>query len=139
MCDTVTENSNEIWKPFFESSPFRKSGKANNGYAPLKKSQPKNDGSDDAEEYKSEKESNSEAKSSNSKSVKRNKWKEEEVKKLIGMRRELNGKFQGLNGRMVLWEEISKNLLDNGISRNPGQCKSMWTSLIQKYEVCLFF
>lgn len=37
---------------------------------------------------------------------------------------------------MALWEEISENLLANGITRSPGQCKSLWTSLVQKYEVC---
>lgn len=96
----------------------------------------KNDGPDDAEECQSEKSSNSEAKPS--KLVKRNKWKEEEVKKLIGVRGELNVIFQFVKGKNVLWEEISKNLLAYGINKNPGQCKYMWTSLLQKYEVCFF-
>lgn len=71
--------------------------------------------------------------------VKRNKWKPEEVKKLIDMRGELNERFQVVKGRMVLWEEISQKLLADGVNRSPGQCKSLWTSLIQKYEVCLIF
>ncbi|XP_058763456.1 ribonuclease J-like [Vicia villosa] len=68
------------------------------------------------------------------KSVKRNKWKEEEVKKLIGVRREFEDIFQLVRGNNVFWEEISKNLLAYGINKNPGQCRSMWTSLLQKYE-----
>lgn len=72
-------------------------------------------------------------KSSNT--MKRNKWKPEEVRKLIKMRGELHNRFQVLKGRMALWEEISSNLLAEGISRSPGQCKSLWTSLVQKYEV----
>ncbi|XP_019433148.1 PREDICTED: uncharacterized protein LOC109340040 isoform X2 [Lupinus angustifolius] len=81
---------------------------------------------------KSEETSNSEPKSS--KSVKRNKWKPEEVKKVIGMREELHDRFQIVKGRMALWEEISQTLLTDGISRSAGQCKSLWTSLVLKYE-----
>ena len=71
-----------------------------------------------------------------SKSVKRNKWKPEEVKSLIKMRGELHSRFQVVRGRMALWEEISTNFMADGINRSPGQCKSLWTSLVQKYEVC---
>ncbi|CAA0830152.1 RNA-metabolising metallo-beta-lactamase family protein [Striga hermonthica] len=67
-------------------------------------------------------------------SSKRNKWKPEEVKKLIKMRGELHSRFQVLKGRMALWEEISSSLLSDGISRSAGQCKSLWASLVQKYE-----
>ncbi|KAK1363249.1 Myb-like domain-containing protein [Heracleum sosnowskyi] len=71
-----------------------------------------------------------------SKSAKRNKWKPEEVRKLIQFRGELNSRFQVLKGRMALWEEISASLLACGINRSPGQCKSLWASLNQKYEEC---
>ena len=70
-----------------------------------------------------------------SKPAKRNKWKPEEVKKLIKMRGELHSRFQVVKGRMALWEEISASLLTEGISRSPAQCKSQWTFLVQKYEV----
>ncbi|XP_068665172.1 ribonuclease J-like isoform X3 [Aristolochia californica] len=69
-----------------------------------------------------------------SKSVKRNKWKPEEVKKLIELRGQLDSRFQVVKGRMVLWEEISVKMLEYGINRSPAQCKSLWASLIQKYE-----
>jgi hypothetical protein len=69
------------------------------------------------------------------KSSKKNKWKPEEIKSLIQMRGEMNERFQSVKGRMVLWEEISDNMLKQGISRTPAQCKSLWTSLVQKYEV----
>ncbi|KAK6153933.1 hypothetical protein DH2020_013572 [Rehmannia glutinosa] len=68
------------------------------------------------------------------KPVNRNKWKPEEVKMLIKMRGELHSSFQVLRGRMALWKDISSNLLLNGISRSPGQCKAQWASLVQKYE-----
>ncbi|CAI9117334.1 OLC1v1018710C2 [Oldenlandia corymbosa var. corymbosa] len=69
-----------------------------------------------------------------SKPTKRNKWKPEEIKKLIQMRGELQSRFQVLKGRMILWEEISSNLSSCGINRSPAQCKSLWASLVQKYE-----
>lgn len=70
-----------------------------------------------------------------SKTAKRNKWKPEEIRKLIKLRGELDGRFQAVKARMVLWEEISANMLGYGIERTPAQCKSLWASLVQKYEV----
>uniref|UniRef100_A0A7C9ADR5 Myb-like domain-containing protein n=1 Tax=Opuntia streptacantha TaxID=393608 RepID=A0A7C9ADR5_OPUST len=71
---------------------------------------------------------------SKSKSTKRSKWKPEEIKKLIRLRGDLHGKFQAPGRRMALWEEVSSSLLADGINRTPGQCKSLWASLLQKYE-----
>lgn len=65
----------------------------------------------------------------------RNKWKPEEVKKLIMLRGELHDRFQVVRGRMALWEEVSSSLSAEGFNRTPGQCKSLWASLVQKYEV----
>lgn len=73
------------------------------------------------------------ARSTASKSTKRNKWKPEEIRTLIKMRGELDSKFQAVKGRMLLWEEISTNMLECGIQRTPAQCKSLWASLVQKY------
>lgn len=78
----------------------------------------------------------SNAQPASSKPVRRNKWKPEEVKQLINLRGKLNSRFQVLKGRMALWEEISGNLLSDGITRSAGECKSRWASLVQKYEVC---
>ncbi|KAJ9562520.1 hypothetical protein OSB04_007680 [Centaurea solstitialis] len=72
--------------------------------------------------------------SKTNKPMKRNRWKPEEIKKLIRLRGELNSRFQVVKGRMALWEEISVKLSEEGSSRSPGQCKSLWASLIQKYE-----
>ncbi|XP_058070813.1 ribonuclease J-like isoform X2 [Magnolia sinica] len=69
-----------------------------------------------------------------SKLAKRNKWKPEEIKRLIEMRGEMDSKFQTVKARMVLWEEISATMMEHGIKRTPGQCKSLWASLVQKYE-----
>ncbi|KAL2934536.1 Ribonuclease J [Bienertia sinuspersici] len=66
----------------------------------------------------------------------RNKWKPEEVKKLIMLRGELHDRFQVVKGRMALWEEISSSLIADGFNRTSGQCKSLWASLVQKYEEC---
>ncbi|PKI53297.1 hypothetical protein CRG98_026325, partial [Punica granatum] len=68
------------------------------------------------------------------KTVRRNKWKPEEVKKLIKLRGELHSKFQVVKGRMALWDEISTDLSAHGFSRSSAQCKSLWASLVQKYE-----
>lgn len=68
------------------------------------------------------------------KSIKRNKWKPEEIKKLIKKRAELDDRFQAVKGRMILWEEVSSSLSEHGVNRSPGQCKSLWASLVQKYE-----
>ncbi|CAN0905947.1 Ribonuclease J [Linum grandiflorum] len=77
----------------------------------------------------------SEGEKSRPKSGKRNKWKAEEIKKLITMRGILNSRFKSVKGgRMVLWEDISSRLMAEGIERTPGQCKSLWASLVQKYE-----
>lgn len=70
------------------------------------------------------------------KPARRNKWKHEEIKMLIKRRGELDSKFKAVKGRMVLWEEISGGLLNHGIDRSPSQCKSLWASLLQKYEEC---
>ncbi|MED6207397.1 hypothetical protein PIB30_035390 [Stylosanthes scabra] len=130
----IREDQDELWKSFIDSSPAEKSIKANNGYVPQKENKPqlKKDSSEDSEEEMSEKTSNSQSKYS--KSSKRNKWKPAEIKKLIDMRGKLHDRFKVVKGRMALWEEVSQNLLENGISRSSGQCKSLWTSLLQKYE-----
>lgn len=133
-----SEDSDEFWKPFVTPLPVKKPLGADNAYDAQKEheSNLKKDDSKIIDEAKSEEISTSEPKSS--KSVKRNKWKTDEVKKLIGMREELRDRFQVVRGRMALWEEISQKLLADGISRSPGQCKSLWTSLVLKYEVCFF-
>lgn len=83
---------------------------------------------------KTSKESDESTKFVSQKSAKRNKWKAEEIKRLIRLRGELHGRFQVVKGRMALWEEISASMLADGINRTPGQCKSLWASLTQKYE-----
>ena len=73
--------------------------------------------------------------STDTKAVRRNKWKPEEIKILIKKRSEMDEKFRRVKARMVLWEEISADLLAHGVDRSPAQCKSLWSSLVQKYEV----
>ncbi|KAK8586468.1 hypothetical protein V6N13_010060 [Hibiscus sabdariffa] len=117
-----SEDSDEFWKSFIISSPADKLEDGNNGFIPSS--------GDDMEMPSSQPKS--------LKPAKRNKWKPEEVKKLIEMRGELHSRFRVVKRRMALWEEISANLLADGISRSPLQCKSTWASLVQKYEVCSF-
>ncbi|KAA8542137.1 hypothetical protein F0562_023289 [Nyssa sinensis] len=128
-----SDKSDDFWKSFIVSSPVDKRENNNNGSVPpeefLEEFKEKEIIEDESTETR-----NSQLKSS--KPVKRNKWKPEEVKKLIKMREELNSRFQVVKGRMMLWEEISANLLADGINRSPGQCKSQWASLLKKYEVC---
>lgn len=71
------------------------------------------------------------------KPAKRNKWKPEEIKQLIKMRGKLDYRFRTVKARMILWEEISDIMLKHGVNRTPAQCKSLWASLVQKYEVPL--
>lgn len=126
-----SDGSDDFWKSFIASSPIEQSVKDSNGSVPqeehrekLKKEETKVD--DMVEIPKCQ--------SKSSKPGKRNKWKPGEVMKLISMRGELHSRFQVVKQRMALWEEISANLLADGINRSPGQCKSLWTSLVQKYE-----
>lgn len=72
------------------------------------------------------------------KSTKR-RWKPEEILRVVELRGELNDKFQSVKGRMVLWEQISSVMLSHGMDRSAAQCKSLWASLVQKYEVYFFF
>ncbi|KAF5460045.1 hypothetical protein F2P56_019944 [Juglans regia] len=127
-----SNDSDDFWKVFTSSSPVDKGAKANNGFVPHTKhvSQIEKVGTESVKDD-SLKLSNAQPKS---KPVKRNKWKPEDVKKLIKMRGELHSRFQVVKGRMALWEEISGNLLGDGITRSAGECKSLWTSLVQKYE-----
>uniref|UniRef100_A0A2N9EKV9 Myb-like domain-containing protein n=1 Tax=Fagus sylvatica TaxID=28930 RepID=A0A2N9EKV9_FAGSY len=129
-----SEDSDDFWKAFVtSSSPVDEVAKANNGFVSLSEhvSQVEKDGTESSKD-ESLKLQGSQSKSS--KSIKRNKWKPEEVKKLIDLRGELHSRFQVVKGRMALWEEISGNLSSDGINRSPGQCKSLWASLVQKYE-----
>lgn len=129
----LTEKSDDCWKSYLTSSSVEDLAKDDNGsiakaeHLELRKVGAESSGEDSIELENSQ--------SASSKSVKRNKWKPEEIMKLIKMRGELNSRFQVVKGRMVLWEEISANLLSYGINRTPAQCKSLWASLIQKYEV----
>ncbi|XWS47822.1 hypothetical protein CRYUN_Cryun13aG0018000 [Craigia yunnanensis] len=132
-----SEDSDEFWKSFItSSSPVDNLEKDNNGLVSKEehKSELKSDGTassgDDSEMPSS--------RPKLSKPAKRNKWKPEEVKKLIKMQGELHSRFQIVKGRMALWEEISASLLTEGISRSPAQCKSQWAFLVQKYEVHSF-
>ncbi|OMO84067.1 Beta-lactamase-like protein [Corchorus capsularis] len=128
-----TEDSDEFWKSFItSSSPVDNLVKDNNGLAPKEEHQSEIESDDSASSGDDSEMPSSRPKSS--KSAKRNKWKPEEVKKLIKMRGELNSRFQVVKKRMALWEEISLSLSADGFTRSPGQCKSLWASLVQKYE-----
>ncbi|KAL6280919.1 hypothetical protein ACE6H2_017800 [Prunus campanulata] len=116
-----SEKSDDFWNAIVRLSTVDKSVEDKNGLA-VQQEHLKKDGPDSSEIPNP------------SKPVKRNKWKPEEVEKLIEMRGKLRSRFQVVKGRMALWEEISRNLLADGINRSPGQCKSLWASLVQKYE-----
>ncbi|XP_010519514.1 PREDICTED: uncharacterized protein LOC104798948 isoform X1 [Tarenaya hassleriana] len=129
-----SEESEDFWKSFITSTSPSPAAKLENAYtvadAEVKTEDEKISSRDDDSSEASDSESKP------SKRIKRNKWKPEEVKKLIRTRGELHSRFQVVKGRMALWEEISTNLMADGIIRSPGQCKSLWASLIQKYEEC---
>ncbi|XP_038683996.1 ribonuclease J isoform X2 [Tripterygium wilfordii] len=116
------EDSDDFWNSFISPSQLNQSTESNFGSVP----QDEHTSDESTEMEKSSPKS--------SKPVKRNKWKPEEVKRLIELRGELHSQFQTVKGRMALWEEISSNMIGDGITRSPGQCKSLWASLVQKYE-----
>ncbi|KAJ8748116.1 hypothetical protein K2173_012884 [Erythroxylum novogranatense] len=128
---SVVDNSHDqddFWKSFVSSSQCDGSVKGDDSFS---QEEHVKDGSESSEDDSLEMQT---SQPKPSKSVKRNKWKPEEIKKLIQMRGELHDRFQVVKGRMALWEEISCNLMANGMNRSPGQCKSLWASLTQKYE-----
>ncbi|KAA0057791.1 ribonuclease J isoform X1 [Cucumis melo var. makuwa] len=128
------EGLEDFWKPFITpSSPANELAKDHEGSVQhLKNALEISNEREEVSDDKSLKTSNSDVNSS--KPVKRNKWKPEEIKKLIKLRGQLHARFQVTRGRMALWEEISNGMLADGINRSPGQCKSLWTSLVQKFE-----
>lgn len=130
-----SEDSDEFWKSFVApASPIDSLVKGNNVLIPQEEQQMselEEDGTEISDDDSSER-SSSQPKPS--KGVRRNKWRPEEVKKLIKMRGELHSKFQVVKGRMALWKEISTHLANEGFNRTPSQCKSRWSSLLQKYE-----
>ncbi|XP_039048964.1 ribonuclease J-like [Hibiscus syriacus] len=124
------DDSDEFWKSFIKPSSPIDNLERDNVLVQKEEHEPEfeSDGTassgDDSENPRSQMKS----------SKQRNKWKPEEVKKLIKIRGNLHSRFQAVKGRMALWEEISTSLLEEGISRSPAQCKSLWASLVQKYE-----
>ncbi|KAL9243400.1 hypothetical protein vseg_017293 [Gypsophila vaccaria] len=128
-----SQDSNNLWKSFFESTSIPTSELDENSTAsglPEQNMDEKVGEEVNKDEHTELPNSPLEA----SKSTKRNRWKSDEVKKLIKLRGELHDRFQVARGRMALWEEISSSLLVDGFNRTPGQCKSLWASLVQKYE-----
>ncbi|KAK4743653.1 hypothetical protein SAY87_009965 [Trapa incisa] len=129
-------DSDHFWSSFLSSSPVDKLVKDENGSIPkqeLEENAISSNVSDASEGETSESDSPT-SQQKPRKVVRKNKWKTEEVKKLIKLRGELHSRFQVVKGRMALWEEISADLSAHGISRSPAQCKSLWASLVQKYE-----
>lgn len=124
------DESDEFWKSFVSSSEINQSDGKSDLIAEAE------DREKTSEEETSEVENDlPKSRSKPSKTAKKNKWRPEEIQRMIQMRGELHSRFQVLKGRMALWEEISSSLLSEGITRSPAQCKSLWTSLLQKYEV----
>ncbi|CAL5375226.1 unnamed protein product [Camellia sinensis] len=123
------EDSDDFWTKYIVTAPIDQLVKDSNGFVPQEEHKQKLEKErkvDDSDEIPTQLKS--------SKPVKQNKWKPDEVTKLIKLRGLLHHRFQVVKRRMVLWEEISANLLADGIDRSPGQCKAQWTSLVQKYE-----
>eukprot|EP01018_Ginkgo_biloba_P008450 Gb_29169 [translate_table: standard] len=64
-------------------------------------------------------------------------WKANESKKLVELRRQMDNRFRSVRVKKALWEEISAALLGYGIERTPDQCKSCWASLVKKHKSIL--
>lgn len=126
-------DTDTFWKSFFGSSPLQIDDpvKSSNTSDMLEE---QTDMKTDEEVSEADSGEMQTSTSKHSKTTKRNKWRPEEIKKLIRLRGELHERFQVVRGRMALWEEISSSLSADGLNRTPGQCKSLWASLVQKYE-----
>ncbi|KAJ7553257.1 hypothetical protein O6H91_06G089900 [Diphasiastrum complanatum] len=74
---------------------------------------------------------------SKSSQMKKNRWKPSEIVKLIELRSQMECEFEKAKIKKPLWETISSHLSNSGHERNYGQCKSMWVSLVTKYETIL--
>lgn len=130
----MPEDSDDFWKKFMEStSPVDSLVRDKDNTVAQEKARSEEVDSDNQDGDDDSLEKGSEPKSS--KRHKRNKWKPEEVKELIKFRGALHNEFKVAKGRMALWKAISTDLISEGFDRSPGQCKSLWTSLLQKYEV----
>lgn len=133
-------DSDSFWGSFLSSSssPIEKLLKDENGSIPKEELEVEtvtSSGNSDASEGETSDSGSRTSQEKPLKTARRNKWKPEEVRKLIKLRGELHSRFQVVKRRMALWEEISADLSARGISRSPAQCKSLWASLVQKYEV----
>lgn len=131
-----SEESDDFWKSFINPSSPPSPGETEN-VNKVTDAEPKTEDMESSKDDEGLPEASDSQTKSSSKRAKRNKWKPEEIKKVIRMRGDLHSRFQVVKGRMALWEEISSNLSNEGINRSPGQCKSLWASLVQKYEVRL--
>ncbi|KAJ4972557.1 hypothetical protein NE237_005731 [Protea cynaroides] len=127
----LKESSDAFWKSVVTSSTAEDQVSDGNGSILAEHLNLRQDGTESSEEDSVQL---SNPQLASPRPVKRNKWKPEEITKLIKMRGEFDSRFQVVKGRMVLWEEISGKLLAQGINRSPAQCKSLWASLVQKYE-----
>lgn len=131
-----SEDSDDFWKSFINPSSSPSPSETEN-VNKVTDTEPKTEDKESSRDDDDPSDASDSETKSSPKRVRKNKWKPEEIKKLIRMRGELHSRFQVVKGRMALWEEISSNLSADGINRSPGQCKSLWASLIQKYEVHL--
>lgn len=124
-----SEESDNFWRSF--SASIREPGKSSDAFGFMEGQIDRKMGEEVSEDESDERHDSA---SKHSKPTKRSKWKPEEIKKLIRLRGDLHGRLQSFRRRMAFWEEVSSSLLADGINRTPGQCKSLWASLVQKYE-----
>lgn len=124
-----SEKSDNFWRSF--TTPITEPGKSSDAFGFTEGQIDSKMGEEFSEDESDERHDSA---SKHSKPTKRSKWKPEEIKKLIRLCGDLHGRFHSVRRRMALWEEVSSNLLADGINRTPGQCKSLWASLVQKYE-----
>ncbi|XP_057473217.1 ribonuclease J-like isoform X1 [Actinidia eriantha] len=127
---SVNSESDEFWKSSIVPSPIDELVKDSTGSIPLEEDREKLKKEivfDDSVEIPI-------SQLQSSKPVKLNRWKPDEVMKLINLRGQLHIRFQVAKQQKILWEEISSNLLADGVNRSPRQCKSQWTYLVKKYE-----
>ncbi|ERN06792.1 hypothetical protein AMTR_s00005p00185670 [Amborella trichopoda] len=61
-------------------------------------------------------------------------WIQEEIRTLIGLRREMDTLFNTSKSNKHLWEQISSKMREKGFDRSPTMCTDKWRNLLKEYK-----
>ncbi|KAE8690825.1 Trihelix transcription factor GT-1 [Hibiscus syriacus] len=61
-------------------------------------------------------------------------WVQDETRSLIGLRGEMDGRFNTSKSNKHLWEQISAKMRDKGFDRSPTMCTDKWRNLLKEFK-----